>query len=487
MSTLDATGVAKRARLEWSALILMVMAFLFYRGYHLALTEELVMWFDTAAYTLVTMSPVRSADFWFSRQTPIYPLLIIYFILPVGVVEQGQWWLAKMLSFQPGVIFGLEESWSFGFVLDNVDVVSLALAQFLISVSCWVIFALVVSRAFQQVRIRILVVFSMLLMGCETSISLWDRHLMTESLSMGLLLLLFAFMFHVRKVLASGPIVLLLIIILGMFALLRITNAYFVLSFLPLLLLVAWGGQARVRLLALWVIATSVALVLFNQYAIFKAERGKFPMQSLVASRISTSGFEDIYQYFREQGMPEIPEFFETMYWNAPYEDHPEINAWLGQAPSVYQRFLLTHPGYFFFKPFQKTNDRNKPVYEILTPDLKYYEISEQSVWNLFFSDLFLWLGSGLVVVLVLSPRRRTAWSDPELLPPVLILAGSAGMMILVWHGDLVDIDRHAMVFALGLRVGLLALIFRLLDVQQSAVMPDFPRTSPLASPVTRA
>ena len=44
------------------------------------------------------------------------------------------------------------------------------------------------------------------------------------------------------------------------------------------------------------------------------------------------------------------------------------------------------------------------------------------------------------------------------------LIAGSCATLIVVWHGDLVDIDRHAVQFALGLRVGMILLLFWLLE-----------------------
>ena len=212
------------------------------------------------------------------------------------------------------------------------------------------------------------------------------------------------------------------------------------------------------------ILSVLASLIIFNQYAVFKGNRAEAPLKSLVSSRISTGGFEDIYQYFRDSGMPEIPDSFRGKFWYAPYKDYPDIEKWLIKAPEVYQHYLLTHPAYFFFQPFKKTNALNIPVYSILTPDLGFHEITEKRNLVFMFTDTFLGGAFIAFIILALMNVRLVDAVKNELFLPVYLLPASLAMLMVVWHGDLVEINRHAIQFALILRIGLISALLVLAD-----------------------
>ena len=455
---------AEASHRENLILVLLLVAFVAFRFWKFLNTENLVIWWDSAAYALVSIWPVGSGEFWFGRQPAFYPLLFKFFAYPSDAQGLLQGGFSQWFSFQPGIVYGLGDDEPFYFVRDHFDVTSMAALQSILATLSWAVFAVSCSRIFKRTSLRVIAAAVLLLLGCETMITLWDRHLMTEALSMSLMVLVLSFFLHYRAMIKSPAALLLLILIASFFSLIRMTNNYLLVFLLLLVAYLTWMKRPKHLIMPVILTCALSGLIAFNQYGIFKGDRGMFPLKSLVSSRISLTGFEDVYQYFRDHGMPEIPKSFHGQLWRAPYEDIPELNEWMKTGPSVYQQFLATHPIYFLTRPFATTNDLNKPVYEVLTPSLAPYEISEKSSLNMAFTNTFLWAALAGIVLLYVPLRKSVSLKSDRLAVILTLIAGSCATLIVVWHGDLVDIDRHAVQFALGLRVGMILLLFWLLE-----------------------
>ena len=442
------------------------LAFIVFRILNFLNTENIVVWFDSAVYAAVSAESIWSPAFWLERQPPLYPLLFKMFVYTPGGQELVWKGLVNAVAFHPEIIKGLKiaDDPPFLFVVTYFDVISLAILQSIISIFAWIMFSLSFGRLFSDRRIRILAILLVLILGSETGMTLWDKHILTESISISLSLVLLALLFHYKNVMESMPFFVLFLLTLALFSFVRITNNYFLLLLVPFIAVQEWQFRHKYAVKSAVIFSVLLSLIIFNQYAVFKGNRAEAPLKSLVSSRISTEGFEDIYRYFRDSGMPEIPDSFRGKYWYAPYKDYPEIEQWLAKAPEVYQHYLLTHPAYFLFQPFKTTNSLNIPVYSILTPDLAFHEITEKRNLAFIFTDVFLGGAFIALIILALMNARLVNTVKNELLLPLYLLPASLAMLMVIWHGDLVEINRHAIQFAIILRIGLISALLVLVD-----------------------
>ena len=159
--------------------------------------------------------------------------------------------------------------------------------------------------------------------------------------------------------------------------------------------------------------------------------------------------------------MPELPKDTIGKLWTAPFEDYPELNDWwINKSSKTYQTYLITHPGYFFFRPFQYTNEFNKPVYNYLTPDLHFHEQVAPTKLKIIFTDTFLWISFSVLSLLLLSIfiKNKTIDIDNTLLPIFLLISGTA-LYLIIWHADLGELDRHLIQCAIMLRIAILMLL----------------------------
>jgi hypothetical protein len=199
---------------------------------------------------------------------------------------------------------------------------------------------------------------------------------------------------------------------------------------------------------------------------LFSGDRSQVPMKDLISSRISSEGFEDIYNYFRTSGMPELPEEVIGKLWTANFEDYPELNDWwLTKSSKTYQKYLLTHPNYFFFRPFQKVNDYNTTVYNYLTPDLHFHEQVAPTKLQIIFTDTFLWIAFAALFLLslLIFMKNKTIDIDNTLLPLFLLISGTA-LYLIIWHADEGELDRHLIQCAIMLRVAILMMFMSLVS-----------------------
>ncbi|MFT5769683.1 MAG: hypothetical protein ACI9H8_001663, partial [Lysobacterales bacterium] len=133
---------------------------------------------------------------------------------------------------------------------------------------------------------------------------------------------------------------------------------------------------------------------------------------------------------------------------------------------ALYQKYLLTHPGYFFLKPFTRYNIANKSLPDVFTPNLNWQIPDKQKGLNLFFSDRILWLLIVFPAILLLQyVRKRPLLVNGHLVALGAFLMVSGFLLGLInWHGDLVELNRHITPSMLQVRLGLLLLVFGMLD-----------------------
>ena len=432
-------------------------------------TEYFIIWFDSAQFSAASLASIWTKEFWFDGIPPLYPFFLKYFHSFATGSTLSQVNILSIFTYSPKIIKGIEimPDYPFYLVKDNFDVISVSIFQLIFSVFSWIVFAISFSNILNTSYIRLIALILLLFLGIESSVVLWDKHILTESISISLLLLTISFLIHIKQIMNRNILTILFIFVLIFLSFIKITNNYFLILLTPFIIFNFFmcGYKNKSRYGA--IITILFSLFIFNQYMLFSGDRTHVPMKDLISSRISTSGYEDIYKYFREAGMPEVPKDMVGKLWTAPFDEYPELHDWwLSQSSGTYQKYLLTHPAYFFFKPFQYNNDFNKPVYSYFTPDLHFHEQVVPNKVKIMFTDIFLWIiSSTILFLLILVFIKKINIPIGNLMLPVLLLLISSISYLIIWHADLGELDRHLVQCALTIRIGLLMILIILFDI----------------------
>lgn len=444
-----------------------IILFILLRIFKYLETEYFIIWFDSAQFGATSFASIWTKLYWSDGIPPLYPFFLKYFhSFGIGnTVHQID--LFSIFVYEPKIIKGIENMPDYPFYLikDNFDVISISILQLILSISSWIIFAVSFSKKFSNFYIQLISIVTLLLLGSESSVTLWDKHVLTESFSISILILTISFLIHIKIVMDKNLFVLLFIFLLIFLSLIKITNNYMLFLLIPFIIFNLWNDSYKNKSRYAIVLMTLMSLFIFNQYMLFKGDRTHVPMKDLISSRISTDGYEDIYKYFRQAGMPQIPDIVIGKLWTAPFKDYPELYEWwISKSSKTYQEYLITHPDYFFLRPFQYKNESNKPVYSYLTPDLHFHEQVAPNKLQVIFTDTFLWLALCTIFLLLMISFIKKRLSIFNLITPIFLLFISSCTYLIIWHADLGELDRHLIQNALLIRIFFLMMMIVLLD-----------------------
>ncbi len=451
-----------------------IICFIIFRLFKYFETEYFIIWFDSAQYAAAAFSPIWSKLFWADGIPPLYPFFLKYFMLSS---DKNILHLLSEFSYYPDIIKGIEllDNYPYFLVKDNFNIVSASLFQLFFSIFSCVIFALSFSSVFQNYYVRLASLLSVLFLGMESSIVIWDKHILTESISISVLLLTISLLINVHLITRKTIFLILFVFMLTFISLIKITNNYFLLILIPFFLFHFYRSSYQHKFNYIFIITTLLTLFTLNQFMLFNGDRTHVPMKDIISSRISTTGYEDIYQYFKESGMPELQPDVIGKLWTAPFEEYPELNDWwLNKSSKTYQKYLITHPAYFFMRPFQYTNPFNKAVYLYLTPDLHFHEQVVTNKLQIIFTDLFLWVTSAFIFFMMLYIiKRKIPVNINNIMLPILLLFSGAILFLIIWHADLGELDRHLIQCAIMVRIGLIMSLMHLINTIVSYKWPD--------------
>jgi hypothetical protein len=462
---------SRNTALNISQYIICIILFIFiaFRIFKYLESEYFVIWFDSAQYASVSVASVWTGDFWSTGIAPLYPFFLKYF-QQIGIgstpIEID---IFSVFSFDSKIIKGIDElpDYPYYIVKDNFDIISVSIFQLFFSVFSWIVFALSFGKTFDNYFIKLASIIILLFLGSESSIMLWDKHIVTESIAISLLLLTISLLIYFPIIINKNLFLILFLMALFFLSFIKITNNYLLILLVPLLAFHLRNGGYNNKFKFSIIITTILSLFILNQYILFMGDRTHVPMKDLISSRISTEGYEDIYNYFRNAGMPEVPNIVKGKLWTAPFEDYPELHKWwLSKSSKTYQKYLITHPVYFLFRPFQYTNDSNKPVYAYLTPDLHFHEQVVPNKLQIIFTDIFLWIIFTGILFLMFSIfiRKKNINIDELILPIFLLLSGTIWYLI-IWHADIGELDRHLIQCAIIIRIALLMMMMLFINI----------------------
>lgn len=361
----------------------------------------------------------------------------------------------------PSEHFGLRAVPAF-YALLGRDLSVIVVVQSVISLLAWGALAAVVGAMVPQGRKRFLVMLLVLAMSTAPAVQPWDSIILTESLTIsGFVLLIAGAMALARRwdwrVFAG------VIVLLPLWAGCRDTNAY-ALAIIGVIV----GAAVLVRRLPVHYLAIVVVCVASFAVVSRSADRGKrwlFPFYNNATQRISRD--YDGMAVMRRHGF--------RLEWTDALVD----------AQKEWGSQVIANPRLAPFREWASVRGKEAMVAYLLS-DLDRTALAPLRDFHLMLRGPYMakgggWLfptsaivtGVALLGVLALAWRNRSRFAASWCIPLTLI-ALSYPMLCITWWGDAMEIERHAVVPLLMLRLGVwLLAILAMASHQQAAETPN--------------
>lgn len=193
--------------------------------------------------------------------------------------------------------------------------------------------------------------------------------------------------------------------------------------------------------------------------------RWRYPLVNIIGQRVFIDPVR--LAYFQREGMPDNDKTrcFAGLWAPDCKSDFSGFEPWLTtRGKQTYAHDLLRHPRRLFLEPLAHwkallTGDRYD---EPGSPPLVFYSYTKAGPIRNLWSRLFLWKWRALrneaivlVALLVWARRRAGLRLDGDTAPLVVLAATVYPLLVLVWHGDALEIQRHAIVAMISARLAL--------------------------------
>jgi len=438
---------ARSARVRAATVALVVAAaagigaFAWFRIWQARVGNPLI-WQDSLEYQALSRQPLLSHRIWAGARPPVTPLL---------------WKLAGS---------------------DTAFVV----VQTLVSVAAWSTLAVVAARQVRPWWGRLGAGAAVLGFAATRPVTQWDRSVLSESLSLALLALLFAvaILWAARPTLTRG----LGVVVVGLlFAATRDTQIWVI-----ALVAVAFGAYAAWRGLrvdaisarpALVVAGGLVAVVVLTGAGSIASHRDVTNVENALAVRVFP--YPSRIAWFGDHGMPQAARLTKLARAKAAEPGHapvvtidpadpafgPLVRWMRSDATRTYVQWLLFHPATVLTEPLA----RPERSFNNADGHLSFYAASDRTdapVLTTILYPSWPWvLVAAFVAVaggVYLGLDRRPDWA-------VIALLGALGLvhMVIAWHGDGMEATRHASVGNVQVRLGVLLMLVLLIDGRQPA------------------
>lgn len=303
------------------------------------------------------------------------------------------------------------------------------------------------------------------------TVQVWNHAVLSESLSISVMILIIAlFIGLAQKWEWRALFFLMLYFVLWMSF--REANAYIALMVAIVLAVI---GFTRRTLRVYWLLSLLIGVTFLGNYqlsAAYALPRWALPLAEVVTKRILPD--QEYLDFFASNGMPVNAELMAFSGRWANSDGFAIVNSvelakfekWLyTEGRHVYVKFLLAHPGYVIESPLENievllADDffEGVPVPEY-TPALP--KIVNEILYPERYFQLYLWLSifaSGFIFGFSLRENKRVYWVV------LLLLLLTIPHLYLVWHGDALNVARHAVIANIQFHIGIWSLIILYLD-----------------------
>jgi hypothetical protein len=397
--------------------------------------ESEITFRDTYAYVKTAELPLSSISFWAAERSFTLPLF--YKLLSVNTTN-----------------------FEFPDTMNKI-----ALAQTILSIFSWVLLGVALALSLRHRWLGLLSFTLVLFFSLNMEVSLWDHLLLSESISFSFMAMLIAAWIGWVNLSYSNlrrrwiwAYTFTMIAISFLYSFTRDSNQYFVLLGSAVFAVGYWlkkiNNQFRYPILVY--IAACLGLFIIQNWSINQGNRWQVLIYDQLAMRILND--PQATQFFKDAGLPVSDELMKITgmrgydYQNLLKFDPSmsSVREWIDtQGKAVYIRYLLSHPVDSILRPL-------KQIHQLLNgSNLKYREpeysaspMSKQAIalTNGFYPHQRIILVLILILILLGQVfywvQKRP--QQPTWLVVTILLISLYPMMFIIWHGNPMEIERHA-------------------------------------------
>ncbi len=398
---------------------------------------------DTTSYAAAAEIPLTSLQFWAGERPFTLPLLFKM----VGVNSQNYKTLPAMTA--------------------------VAEAQAWISILCWAILGLTVARRLRRRWLGAIAFCLVLAFSLVYDVSRWDRIMLSESLSFSLLALLLAGWIWLLELPAErrslkGYLVMAAVVAISvLYSFTRDSNPYFVLIGAALFAVAALFRRFKLsRFFTLLYLGAAILLLLAQNASINTGNRWQVFIYDHLAYRIIPS--QQALDYFVQAGLPvsdqllQIPTMrgyvYQALLMNDPSME--PVRQWVNaHGKQTYAGYLLTHLRTTLLAPLIKADLLLNGTLQYGDPDHSQFFPAFPASLRWLTVVLFpilpsTWYALAYLAMLGLAIwAAMRGWGLSAWLVVGAILASMYPLMFLNWHGDPMEIERHALQVAIQFRL----------------------------------
>jgi len=344
-------------------------------------------------------------------------------------------------------------------------------AQLFVSTISWLLFIWVFSRSVKTLLGKVVCFIVILGFSLTPTVQVWNHTALSESFTISSTVLILTILIALLQD-WKWKLFFLLIFLFTYWMSIHEVNLYIgLLAALSFFIL----GTLRKQFRIYWLVSICIGVIFVINFQLSSAyglPRWALPLAEVITKRILPN--PEYLGFFETNGMPVTPELMALSGRWAHSDNYAIINSvelrrfskWLfGNGNVVYARFLLAHPLYTIISPLEEkkillATDYNKSIpIPDYTPALpaQINELVYPIGWYIFYFLLAL-ITVGFIFLKNLRTKNSVYWLV------FLFFFISIPYLYLSWHGDALDIARHAVVANIQFHLGIWLLLLLSLD-----------------------
>jgi hypothetical protein len=341
------------------------------------------------------------------------------------------------------------------------------LAQTLVAIAAWCFLAWTVAELVRPGWWRVAAGAAMLGFALTAAITLWDRSVLSESLALSALAVLFATAIRVARRVTWGQVVA-FACAAAAFALIRDSQIWMIVGLGAVIGLYAILHRSSARLVVLACLLLGVSIVALAGEA--ASHRNVVNVDDALFVRIFP--YPDRVAWFADHGMPDAArvdryarEARKHAGGAAPVVGidgrdgtvQPLVHWLHTDATRVYFEWLAVHPDYVLTEPF-----RQPPrVYNDASGHIRFYAAPDRTdapLVNTLFDPGPWWALVALMLAVVIGIRRQL-WREHWWRMVAVLGVLGLGEMLVSWHGDGSEATRHGIIGSVAVRLAVVVLL----------------------------
>jgi hypothetical protein len=396
-----------------------------------ALAGPVIIWNDSKAYALVASQPLWSRAFWIGQRPPLTPLLI-------KVVGSSSALLATQAA---------------------------------IAALAWGFLALVVGRLVAPGWRRVAAVWLILAFATALPVTLWNRSMLSESLAISMLALVFACFITISRRVTRPRVAATVVACLG-FAASRDAQVWTV-ALLGLAVavdaIVLARRDRRFPTRAVVLAGCLLLVVVATEWGTLSSHRTRQDVADVLYVRVFP--YPARVAWFAAHGMPQQKQIdrlaattptpageAKTVFYAPDDPAFAPLQRWvLTKGTGVYLLWLVTHPLYAITEPLQ----RPERSYNFGNGDLTIYAAAtnrDTSPLTVVMWPPLIWVVAMAVLASYLAVLSGV-WRDRSWRVVVVLTIIGLLAMLVAWNGDGQEVTRHTIEGAVQVRLGLWVLV----------------------------